>query len=167
MTKYNSEFRIKLVQEVDAGDSFKSVARKYGIAHSLLRNWHAQYSKGGISQLLSTNKRYTPEFKLFAIEYRQQNDLSYESAAAELSIPSFGTLPCWEKRYMEYGATGLANKKKGRPPNMSKEPLKSKLELTREEQLEAENSQLRMEIAYLKKLKALVEEREKSKRKTR
>lgn len=167
MTKYSSEFRIKLVKEVDAGDSLKCVARRYCMSHTLLRNWYAKYSSGGISQLLSTNKHYTSEFKIFAIEYRRQNDLSLMSAAAALSIPSFGTLHWWEKRYLESGVAGLENIKKGRPPNMPKEPKKHKHELTREEQLEAENAQLRMENAYLKKLKALVQEREESKRKTR
>jgi transposase len=39
--------------------------------------------------------------------------------------------------------------------------------VTREQQLEAENARLRMENDYLKKLNALVAEREKSKKKTK
>jgi len=50
--------------------------------------------------------------------------------------------------------------KKGKNPE-------NKQELTRLQQLETENAQLRMENAYLKKLKALVAEREKSERKTK
>lgn len=47
---------------------------------------------------------------------------------------------------------------KGRPPKLDKKV---------EEDLFAENQRLRMENAYLKKLNALVQEREKSERKTR
>jgi transposase len=46
-------------------------------------------------------------------------------------------------------------------------PKKKDEQLTREQELEAENARLRMENAYLKKLKALVAEREKSERKTK
>ena len=50
---------------------------------------------------------------------------------------------------------------------MQKENKKPKTPVTREQELEAENSQLKMENAYLKKLIALVEEREKSEKKTK
>jgi len=50
---------------------------------------------------------------------------------------------------------------------MKKKKTKPTKPLSREEELEAENAQLRMENAYLKKLKALVEERERSAKKTK
>jgi len=167
MTKFSKNFRVKLVMEVDQGASLKSVAQKYGIHKSTLQQWYANYSNGGTKQLVSTNKHYTQEFKIYAIEYRWQHDLSYRLAAAELEIPNKGILYQWEKRYLESGASGLLTTTRGRPPKMPKKPEKPKRELTREEQLEAEIAQLRMENAYLKKLNALVQEREKSKRKTK
>lgn len=165
MTKFSKEFRLKLVAEVDQGLPLSFVARKYGVGRSTLNQWYANYSHGGVAQLVSSNKRYTQEFKINAIEYRWLHDLSYKVAAAELGIPSVNTLIQWEKRYLESGASGLLTTRKGRPPKMPKKPEKPKRDLTREEQLEAENAQLRMENAYLKKLNALVQEREKSKKK--
>lgn len=167
MTKYSNEFRVKLVMELDQGKSFHAVAREYGVTRSTLQQWYAKYSNGGVKQLVSINGQYTNEFKIYAIEYRWQHGLSYKSAAAELEIADRGVLYQWEKRYLESGASGLLNMKKGRPPKMPKKPEEPKHDLTREEQLEAENAQLRMENAYLKKLNALVQEREKSKRKTK
>lgn len=167
MTKFSKEFRLKLVMEVDQGTSLHSVARKYGVGRHTLQVWYANYSHGGVEQLVSTNNHYSQEFKIYAIEYRRQHDLSYTVAAAELGIPRDGILYQWEKRYLESGPSGLLTKRKGRPPKMPKKPEKPKRGLTREEQLEAENAQLRMENAYLKKLNALVQEREKSKMKTK
>jgi transposase len=87
-----------------------------------------------------------------------------------LGIPNQGTLYAWEKLYLEKGESALLDTAKGRPANMSKKqnsPKKKDEQLTREQELEAENARLRMENAYLKKLKALVAEREKSERKTK
>jgi transposase len=167
MTKFSKDFRVKLVKEVEQGESLNFIARKYGVGRSTLQSWCVKYSNGGLKQLVSTNQHYTQEFRIYAIEYRWQHDLSYTLAAAELEIPCGGTLYQWEKRYLESGAAGLLNTKKGRPPKMPKKPDKLKRDLTREEQLEAEIAQLRMENAYLKKLNALVQEREKSEKKTK
>ena len=164
MTKFSKEFRLKLVSEVDQGAPLNFVSRKYGIGRSTLNQWYANYSHGGIKQLVSDNKRYTQEFKINAIEYRWRHDLSYKVAAAELEIPTGGLIHQWEKRYLESGVSGLLTTKKGRPPKMPKKPEKPRRDLTREEQLAAEIAQLRMENAYLKKLNALVQERERSKK---
>ena len=63
----------------------------------------------------------------------------------------------WEKRYLENGIEGLESNKKGRKPRTQKpKPPKTRLE-----ELEEENLNLRIENEYLKKLNALVAEREK------
>jgi transposase-like protein len=167
MTKFSKDFRVKLVMDVDRGEALGAIAQKYGVGRATLQTWHLNYSRGGVSQLISSNQRYTQEFKIYAIDYRWQNDLSYMVAAAELEIPNGGVLYQWEKRFLEFGVTGLQTTKKGRPPKVPKKQEEPKRELTRQEQLETEIAQLRMENAYLKKLNALVKEREKSKRKTK
>jgi transposase-like protein len=99
---------------------------------------------------------------LRAIEYRWANDLSYSQAAANVGIPNPSILFAWEKRYLEQGLDGLQDARKGRSPKMPKKESKSKKPITREQELEAQIAQLSMENAYLKKLNALVAEREKS-----
>jgi transposase len=167
MTKYSKEFRFKLVQEVEDGLPIKTTARKYGVGENTLRNWWLHYSAGGIEQLFSIRRIYTKEFKIQAIEYRWAHRVSYLQAAADLGIPDEGTLYTWEKRYIEFGSEGLHDTRLGRLPTMPKKKVVPKKKRTREEELEAENAQLRMENAYLKKLNALVSEREKSERKTK
>lgn len=165
MTKYSKDFSLKLIKEVDDGASLSSVAEKYGVGKTTLQTWYAIYAHGGVKQLVSNNKKYTQEFKLYAIEYRWKYDLSYRLAAVQLGIPNESTLYQWEKRYLESGVSGLLTTRKGRPLKVPKKQEKPKTDLTREEKLEAENAQLRMENAYLKKLNALVQKREKSKKK--
>jgi len=103
---------------------------------------------------------------LEAITYRREKRLSYAQAAVDLCILNESTLYVWEKLYIEQGMDGLQDTRKGRTPTMPKQE-KSKQLMTREQELEAENERLKMENAYLKKLKALVEEREKSAKKTK
>lgn len=167
MTKFSEELRLKLVLEVEGGQPLGAVARRNGVGRTTLQSWYHRYRAGGVKQLVTTNQHYTQEFKLRAIEYRQSNDLSYAQAAADLGIPKDSTLHAWEKRYLEQGLDGLQDTRKGRPPNMEKKKSKPKKPLSREEELEAEITQLRMENAYLKKLSALVKERETSVKKTK
>ena len=167
MAKYSKEQRIEAIQRLLNGKALKTTARELGINPRVLRNWRSRYEAGGYEQLLSTRQHYTADFKLKAIVYRRENGLSYIQAAADMRIPNEGTLYVWEKLYEEQGAEGLQDTRKGRPPTMPKKEKKPQQPLTREQELEAENTYLKMENAYLKKLKALVEEREKSAKKTK
>lgn len=167
MTKFSSEKKIEAIQLLEEGRAIRAVARALGVSPQVLRNWRYRKESGGYEQLLSTRKYYTAEFKLSAIAYRRENDLSYSQAAADLGISGEGTLYAWEKVYRERGADGLQDTRKGRPPIMPKQEKKSQQALTREQELEAEVAYLKMENAYLKKLKALVEGREKSAKKTK
>ena len=165
LTKYNEDQRLQVARMLEDGMAVKAIAREMRISHNVIRNWRNRYEKGGIDQLLSTRQHYTAEFKLEAVAYRRQNELSYPQAAADLGIPNDGTLYAWEKIFQLRGPESLQDTRKGRPPTMPKQEKKPKVPLTREQQLEAENTYLKMENAYLKKLKALVEEREKSAKK--
>lgn len=166
MTKYNHELRLKIIQELESGKTAKGTAKKYGLPQKLVRRWWANYCASGLEGVIGVKQKYSTEFKLNAIEYRWAHELSYLHAAAQLGIPNEGTLFAWEKKYLGYGIEALQDTKKGRPPKVPKQP-KPKKPLTHEEELEERIKQLEMENAYLKKLNALVAEREKSKKKTK
>ncbi len=61
----------------------------------------------------------------------------------------------WERIFLEEGAEGLMKERRGKSHG-SKQGRPPKLDKKVEEDLIAENQRLRMEIAYLKKLSALV-----------
>lgn len=169
MTKHSQETRIAVVLAIAAGASIKGAAREHGVGPDQARKWYRAYLARGFSQVLGTCQSYSREFKMNAIEYRWRNQLSFAQAAADLGIPADGLLYVWEKIYLEQGPDGLQDTRKGRPPSMSKpaKPKKHEKPLTREQELEAENARLRMENDYLKKLNALVAERERSEKKTK
>jgi transposase len=91
--------------------------------------------------------------------------VSSTHAAAVYNIASPSTITNWLKQLEEYGVDALETNKKGRP-SMKKETKKKPVEGSLEA-LQAENERLRAENAYLKKLRALVQESEASERKKR
>ena len=101
-------------------------------------------------------RRYTPEFKVMVIETMRKEKLSHKEAARRFKINAHSAVAKWERIYLEEGKEGLyierrGRKSTGRPPKLKKEV---------EEDLIAEVQRLRAENAYLKKLNALVAERE-------
>ncbi|MDS8854861.1 IS3 family transposase, partial [Streptococcus pneumoniae] len=82
---------------------------------------------------------------------------SFCETAAVFNIPSKTTIMKWKKVGDRNGVDALIPKKKGRPA-MKEKPKKTALPKESNETLEEEVERLRMENAYLKKLKALVKE---------
>ena len=72
-----------------------------------------------------------------------------------------GTVKKWERLYLEEGVEGLMKERRGRAckESVSNKGRPPKLDKKVEEDLIAENQRLRMDIAYLKKLDALVQKR--------
>ena len=140
--KYSDEFRLKVVLEYLSGTTggFDAVANKYGMDRSMLRRWVHAYEKHGSDGLFRVLGTYSGEFKIYVVEYMHNNSLSLREAASHFCIPSVPTISKWERIYYEEGPKAL-------------------LEERREVQ------RLRMENEYLKKLNALVLEREKSEQK--
>ena len=79
-----------------------------------------------------------------------------------LNERSIAFLKQWERIFLEEGAEGLMKERRGRACAASgtRKGRPPKLDPKVEEDLIAENQRLRMEIEYLKKLDALVRERE-------
>jgi transposase len=72
-----------------------------------------------------------------------------------------GVVSSWQRKYHEGGITALAPKPRGRPQKMKSatppKPLSDKpTEAKTLQELQRENEYLRAEVAYLKKLDALV-----------
>ena len=113
------------------------------------------------------NRRYTPEFKIRVIETMHREKLSYHEAARQFNIPDHHSVAAWERIYLEEGKEVLLLERRGRACAASgtRKGRKPKLDKQVEEDLIAENQRLRMEIDYLKKLRALVLEEERQNRK--
>jgi len=110
------------------------------------------------------NKKYTPEFKQTVIETMRKERLSYSETAREFQVNSHHRIQEWERIYLEEGPEGFRIERRGRK-STGRPPKQLKPEV--EEDLIAEVQRLRAEVAYLKKLNALVleEERQDKRRK--
>ena len=107
-------------------------------------------------------KNYSAEYKLNVIMAMQEHRLGYVETARKYDIPNYRVIQRWERIFLEEGAEGLMKERRGRACAASgtKKGRPPKLNPKVEEDLIAENQRLRMEIEYLKKLDALVRERE-------
>ena len=176
MPKYTKEFKIKLVMEYLSGESGgrEMVAKKYDIPDGTLKNWIYKYNSGGFENLSKKlkNNKYTSEFKLSVIQYRQINNTSLRETAKHFNLVNESMICRWEKAYQQRGLSGLEDNR-GRP---RKDMIKSNKKLKnnnpineseREElmRLREENRLLKMKIIYEKKLQALLLEEEAEARK--
>ena len=110
------------------------------------------------------NKKYTPEFKQMVIETMQKEKLSYSETAREFEINDHHRIQAWERVYLEEGPEGFQIERRGRK-STGRPPKKLKAEV--KEDLIAEVQRLRAEVAYLKKLNALVIEEERQSKRRR
>ena len=113
---------------------------------------------------IRNNKKYTPEYKQMVIETMQKEGLSYNETAREFEINDHHQIQAWERIYLEEGLEGFRIERRGgKRTGGSPKQLKAEAE----EDLITEVQRLRAEVAYLKKLNALVleEERQSKRRK--
>jgi transposase len=173
MTKYDERFKLKVVQKYLAGTlGYKRVAELHDVPCKSLVTWVKLYRAHGAEGLKKKFSHYSTQFRLAVIERVRTDELSYGQAAALFNIRNAGCIGRWERCYDAGGLEALAPRKRGRPkkmpelPEIKTESLPDAAGRTHEE-LVAEVNQLRMEVAYLKKLRALVQAQQQQRTTTR
>jgi transposase len=163
MAKYDEKFKIAVVQEYLAGGTgYKALAVKFGILHSQVKRWVDFYRQRGENGLIKKFSHYSAEFKLSVLQHMWRDELSFTQTAALFDLRGGPAVASsWERNYHKGGITALAPKPRGRPKSMKPpEPPKPSGEQPVQaktlQELQRENEYLRAEVAYLKKLDALV-----------
>lgn len=165
MGKYSLKKKLAAVKSYCSGElGLRAVAQQHDVDVSSLRQWVAAYRANGIDGL-KTKKRefYSTDFKLKVLRQVEDDRLSYRQAAALFDIRKFDIIGHWKRQYEEGGVEllSLGPGRRNRPMT-TQSKCTPKLQVddddkrTREELLK-EVSQLRMENAYLKKLRALTQ----------
>jgi transposase len=166
MAKHTEEFKYRVVQEYLSGPmGYLALGKKYDLQHSTVKRWVDWYQTHGLAGLAKKFTHYSAEFKLSVLRHVWDNALSYSQAATHFNIRNPGVLAQWVRLYRHGGLDALEPRRKGRPPTMptpSKKPSPNQEPAVQShEALLEELNYLRLENAYLKKLQALVQAKEK------
>jgi transposase len=156
MVKITEMERLAAVLEVEDGEMISTVAKKYQISPQVINRSIGLYREHGETGLSSRGRKYSVEERFQIIEYMHKNHLSYKDTGIQFGISGSNTVWDWEHKYLENGINGLENKKNSKKPRLQK-PKPPK---TREEELLDRIQYLEAENEYLKKMNALVAERE-------
>ena len=173
--KLKDEDLKEIARLVDEGYSHRKLAVKFGVNKNAMYSITQRYKKHGLDKILHSNsKSFTVDKKLEIIN-RYYKGESKTSLAIELNV-SCSVVFQWISKYEKLGYNGLIDNrgkpgvsKMGRPrKNQTKdvtnttEAMAQVTDAEREElnRLRKENYRLQMEVDCLKKLHALVQERE-------
>ena len=158
--KYDHSALLKYMHMLEEGYSINYIHTRYGIGHSRLEKLWILYQKEGAKVL--HRQKYTrcdATYRHKVVLDIENNGISLVQASIKYGV-SASRLGVWLSTYRAGGIEALSIiKKRGRPPGMGR-PKKVQKPETELERLRRENQELKTEVALLKKVKALVEERE-------
>ena len=157
--KHGYADRIKYMRLLEGGRSFESIHNEYGINKEQLKVLWKRYEMFGVKGLRKKEKIIID----FALRKRIVLDIEENHLTLHAASLKYGASPqrisVWIKLYRENGWAALESiKRRGGQPGMGR-PRKDSKPLTELERLRKENQELRTENALLKKVRALVEER--------
>lgn len=166
---YSPELKLEIVQKYLQGKGgVKKLAEEYHVHKGDIQKWRDAYLEHGVEGLNTPPKNYSGDFKISVVEYMHTTGASLRKTAAHFNIPCRDLITRWERIYYEEGREALYIERRGRASKMGiKKTRRPKKNVNENEDLLAEVQRLRMENEYLKKLNALIQEREKSEKATK
>lgn len=165
MGRYSDQAKIAAAKDYCKGHlGLKEVAGRHGVNVASLRLWAAAYRIHGAPGVRTKNRKfYSAEFKLAVLQRMRSEKLSRRQAAALFNVRRHDMIGVWQRAYDSGGVAALRPTAEFRGESMvekSEDERAGKKRTddkpTRQELLD-ELQQLRMENAYLKKLKALAQ----------
>ena len=144
---------------IEAGRSIHSIRMEYGINEDRLHVlWDRYQLEGRAGLLKKKNIKADYALKREIVLDIEENHLTLHAASLKYGASS-QRISVWLRQYRTSGIAALnSTKKRGRPPGMGR-PRKNSKPLTELERLRKEVQELKTENALLKKVRALVEER--------
>ncbi len=161
MAKLTIEDKKEIVRlRLEEGMSYLDLSIRFGIRKHNIVMLVKKYKLHGEKIFEKSRRTFTPEIKLEIIN-RVMNGESKTSLAIEYLITEAMIID-WLKRYEENGYNGLKNKPKGRPSAMRKKKEEIVYDDPKDKELavlKQRNLELEAEVEALKKLRALVLQR--------
>ena len=165
--RYDLDFKIKVIAYYRQGHTGAATAKKFNVNPQFVHKWVKQYQSGGIDAIKPKISKacYSREFKHEVITTMLSQGLSQSEVALKFNISSPALISHWHKAYRQEGMSGLTSKRQGRTA-MSKPYITDKPDDEKTlAELKRENEYLRAEVAYLKKLDALLRKQEQASKK--
>ena len=160
---FSLEEKLAVIKLVEQGKSARSVSRELHLNRNNLYEWLAAYNDMGIRGLQPKRKkksRVPYEEKCKIIHEYQESELTLYQLSGKYGVSST-ILGNWVRLVEDNGFEALMPKKSVPKTGMKRMKRLPKEECEKEnERLRKENERLRLENLLLKKVKALVEERE-------
>ena len=160
MEKYKTEFKLKVVKSFLAGEGgAKLLARQWSVPEEKIRTWVSHYRLHGIGGLRPKRSAYSEQFKLQVLFHQDREQLLSRQVAAVYDIRNPNQVVVWRRNLEEGGVESLGNRKQGRPNRKPERRCPTPLTTVITDSAQAlreENERLRAEVAYLKKLQALI-----------
>jgi len=165
MTQYSAQFKVSLAEEYLEGKlSFRKLAEKHNIPITTLRGWVRIYKYYGPTKLVHkevSQTTYPVQFKLDVLSFMESTGASVSDTAIQFGIKNPSIISRWRKSSLQgeletlgnqKGLLPMANQSNDKKNNEKNKKLDHKVKSSAE--LERENELLRLEVAYLKKLRA-------------
>ena len=158
--KHDYSALLKYMHMLEEGYSINYIRCKYGINPERLSKLWLLYQREGVKVLHRQDyTRSNADFRHKVVLDIENNGISLVQASIKYGV-SANCLSVWLRIYRTGGVEALSiTRKRGRPPGMGR-PKKVQKPETELERLRREVQELKTENALLKKVKALVEERE-------
>ena len=161
--KHGYAERLKYMHMLENGYSIGYINRNFGIDHDLLGQLWVRYQSEGPSGLLKKqNIKANYALKVQVLRDIEENHITLVAASLKYNM-SASQIRVWRKIARTYGYEALSiTRSRDRPPknDMGRPRKKKPEEMTELELLQLRVKELEAENALLKKVKALVEERE-------
>ena len=149
---YSLEFKHQIIFECKK-TSVDTVAPKYNISRSVVRNWIMKYNEGDLEiydphpeVYNMKNRQVTLEEKLDIVKWTIENNNDYKGAALRYTVP-YHSVFIWVKKYNELGVEGLKD-------NRGKS--KSEKDLTELEKKDKEIEKLKLELERVKRAEEIL-----------
>ena len=161
MAKLTTEDKKEIVRlRLKEGISIPNLSSRFGVNRHRIDKLIRRFKLHGEKIFEKRHRKFTPEFKMEVIN-RCMSGESKTSLAVEYIITEAQIID-WLKKYEENGYNGLKNKPKGRPAIMRKKKEEIVYDDPKDKQLaelKQRNLELEAEVEALKKLRALVLQR--------
>jgi transposase len=159
MKKYQTEFKLEIVKRFLAGEGgAKLLSRQWAVPEEKIRTWVSHYRLHGMDGLRPKRSAYSDEFKLNVLSHQDRERLSSRQIAAVYNIRNPNQVVVWRRKFAPCVAKTPESTNHGHPAMKPERRCPAPPgTLTADPQaLLEENQRLRAEVAYLKKLQALI-----------